>query len=613
MKRLAPLKIALAISVCAWLSPLSARANVYATNLRLNTGTNNITLTSPTNITITYRLNEPATLGVTVRVVLGTNILRSIFLTNGQPGTTMGTNSVIWDGRDGGGQPLAIGDYSISVTAGASGYTDWRQISSDINQPNSVWAPRGIAINRNTNSPFYGRVFVANALPGPGPAVGIVKFNADATYAEEGAVSTGGWPWQADESSPWKLEVADDDRVFVSDRTGGAVLSFDQTIASNSLKLVWRSDNAPDVPTNFSGLFVTGSGAGAQLWMADSNSAGNGVGLRRWDIGAGGIVASNDLGVTIIQAGTNSDLDQHPDDLAVDRSNRIYVLQNTSISGDPSARVLRFPAYSGSPETNADWKVGSGDNAMGGGRGLAINPAGTRLAVAFQGYFDDSLQEYLNSSVRIFNPTNGASIATIEPLAQDGPDDYWDVAWDNVGNLYSVHGFGSLWRIFSPPGTNQSTTVAVPLVQVPNPAQPPVLGQPVSDGDFIHFILYGQPGITYVILASSNLTGWAAIQTNTSVFANRTITVPKTGPRSFYRALVGASSPVPPLLTAPSMLGGQFRFNLVGQTNQNYIIQRSSDFAAWIPVVTNLQTAATQQVSVSANGSPAFFRAKLGP
>jgi len=42
-----------------------------------------------------------------------------------------------------------------------------------------------------------------------------------------------GW----DEFSPWKIEVSDDDVVYIGDFTAKAVLGFDQTIGTNSLRL----------------------------------------------------------------------------------------------------------------------------------------------------------------------------------------------------------------------------------------------------------------------------------------------------------------------------------------------------------------------------------------
>ena len=41
-----------------------------------------------------------------------------------------------------------------------------------------------------------------------------------------------------------------------------------------------------------------------------------------------------------------------------------------------------------------------------------------------------------------------------------------DADWDAVGNLYYLDDWPGCWRAFSPPGANQATTVALPVVQV---------------------------------------------------------------------------------------------------------------------------------------------------
>src|SRR5688572_31212351 len=78
------------------LSTTNARANVYATNIRLNGGTTNAVVVQGGNAFISYILNEPATEGVIIEIKSGMGTLRTIILTN-DLGTARGSNSVIWD------------------------------------------------------------------------------------------------------------------------------------------------------------------------------------------------------------------------------------------------------------------------------------------------------------------------------------------------------------------------------------------------------------------------------------------------------------------------------------------------------------------------------------
>ena len=98
-----------------------ARANVYATNFKLNGSTNSLAITVGQEVNIGYILNEPASAGVTLRILRVTNVVRTLSLTNGAPGTSRGPNTVTWDGKNEGGGAVSVGDYAFSITAGSQG------------------------------------------------------------------------------------------------------------------------------------------------------------------------------------------------------------------------------------------------------------------------------------------------------------------------------------------------------------------------------------------------------------------------------------------------------------------------------------------------------------
>jgi hypothetical protein len=120
---------------------------------------------------------------------------------------------------------------------------------------------------------------------------------------------------------------------------------------------------------------------------------------------------------------------------------------------------------------------------------------------------------------------------------QTGGDAYYDVVWDNVGNLYALDGTREVWRAYSPPGTNQATTVAVPVIQAYDALLPPSLVNPVAEPGRLCFMLEGQSNVTYVIQGSCDLANWAPVTTNFSANANRWICVPACGDQGFYRAM----------------------------------------------------------------------------
>jgi hypothetical protein len=490
-------------------------------------------------VRISYLLNEPADAGVVVEILSGANVLWTNAIAGGSPGTLRGMNSLIWGGTNNSGISAPLTNDSVRITAASVGHGEWTQITDDFNAGNYAYQPRGIAVNRNTNSPYYGRVFVSNAEIGlnpgsePGDRLGILILNADGSRAE-GSFSDGGWFLAESNSAPSKIEVSDDDYVYINDSVRGLVLRFDQTISAASRTFFLRSDNWPNSnTTNLSGPFITGAGTNTQIWMAHTNDPGS-TGIRRWTVGSGSTIATNDLGVTVVQAGTNSDLNLAPCDVALDRSNRIYTIQSWDNNGDPAHRVMRFPAYDGSglAETNSDWSVGSGDNNMRGASGIAVDPTATYVAVAFLGSGDGLGRT--GGAVKIFSAANGSDVETLTPAPFH---DHTDVAWDNVGNLYLCDNADSVWRVFSPPGANTNTTVAALTLEVTDPPLAPVLyALNYANGQF-RFTLGGRTNIDYVIEVSTNLQSWVPVLTNRDNCVTRLIVV--TAPpenRRFYRA-----------------------------------------------------------------------------
>ncbi len=467
----------------------AARANVYASNVRLNGATNNVSINPGGSVNINYILNEAASSGVTIEILSASNtVVRTISIASPNAGTTRGTNTVTWNGQDGSNVNVPSGSYSIRVTAAATGYGGWTQITTDTNVGQNVYDGRGIAVNQNTNSFYYGRVFVGNSLASPGLPVndgdklGIQKLNADGSPAADGRFSTGGYPWTGDESSPWKLEVSADDKVYVNDwTTHGTFVTFNQLLTTNAYQIVLRgdADNNPNGgAASLSGIFVTGAGTNSQIWATDVNFP-NDKGILRWGVTGNGTCATNDTGTQIVSSHGSSDLNLYAQDVAVDSSNRIYTIQFVAANNSTAPRVLRFPAYTNLVETNADWKVGQGSNTMRGAFAVAVDPAAQYVAVAFR---DSSGSG--SGGLGVFSATDGSLISmSFAPL-----DDFTDVAWDRAGNLYAIDNSAVLpsgsgvWRVYSPPGANSSVTPSLATVQVAPPTPPVITSIGVSSG-----------------------------------------------------------------------------------------------------------------------------------
>jgi hypothetical protein len=536
-----------ALTACLFLLfPWGARANVYATDIKLNGSTNNAAMIAGQMVQINYILNEPASGGVSVQIYSGTNLVRTLLASPGTPGAMAGANALTWDCKNQAASNVAPGAYGIEIMAAANGYLTWTNITDD-GPAFQVPQPTAIAVNKNTNSLFYGRVFVSSS-PNSGAPLGICKFNADGSPADEGGFSTGGYPWGGTPFySPWKISISDDDKVYINDwGESGMVMAFDELITTNNFVVVLSTDNYPYPNPQLSGPYVQGAGTNTQIWMADNTPGG--AGIVRWNLGADGTIASNDTGTVIVTVTNGSDLNWAPYDVALDTNGNIYTIQRVDGADFPSfapmMRVFKFPPYAGWPETAAVWKVGAFSDSLDYAFGVAVDPSATYVAVAARGDGAGSGEILENGGVSIFYAGNGVLITNIQQNASGGTNvQCWDVAWDNVGNVYTADGSDGVWRVYSPPGTNHSTTASLPFVQVYQTFIQPVLGSPMVRVEptglaQFQFTLQGQSNVTYLVEESPDLANWAVVATNYSTAPGRTLTLQPADPQGFYRAVV---------------------------------------------------------------------------
>jgi hypothetical protein len=525
-------QFALAGILCFCFCANSVRANVYATDIRLNGSMNAGVVVPGRNLTISYILNDTATGGVWIRVYSGATLIQTLTSAAEQAGTNAGLNTVIWDTPSN----LAEGVYTVSITAASIGYETWTNITDD--GPNFfAYGPRGISVDQNTNSPYYGRVYVANAYAdggnAPGDQIGIIKCNADGSQADEGGFSTGGWNWQGGGYSPWKMTIGADDRLYVDDFADqGVVASFDPVVDNDGVRTVLCSGNYPtqDPSANLSGLVLTGSGDNTALWMTDENPFVS-AGIVSWEIGTNGVAANGDQGTVIVPLDSDY-LTEAPYDLAVNSNGFIYTVQFIRPWDEPSSELLVFPPYSGEPETTPDWSIEWYPTLVD-TLGVAVSPLTNYVAIAVQGVADDP--EYdTTGGLYLYNSTDLAFIADLDTT---GGDAYYDLAWDKAGNLYAVDDTVGVWRVYSPPGTNQATTVAVPFIQSYSAILSPTLANPVASPGMLQFVLEGQSNVTYSIQCSSDLINWTNSMTNFSANVDRNVSMPAPGSELFYRAV----------------------------------------------------------------------------
>ena len=435
----------------------------------------------------------------------------------------------------------------MSITAASTGYSGWTKITDDNNIGNYVYDSCGIAVDRNTNRPYYGRVFVGNSYAGPGSSlgdlIGVQKLNADGSYADEGGFSDGGVAWNGQSFGPWKIRVSDDDYVYVEDIWYyGDIYRFDGTISSNSMLYVFAAPTDGSLG-NWNGFWLVGQGTNTVLWAADAYGT---FGISKFFVKPDGTFDPS-AGTQVVGVSASSGMDVAPYSVALDKAGNIYTLQSQANQGYSDALVFRFPAYdpstnSGLPEYAADWVAGPGDDYCG-GHGIAVDPTGTYVAACFWGY-GDNWYNYTSGNIKILNAADGTIVTNLDlgvsypsGLTSD-PTHHMDTDadWDAVGNLYYLDDWPGCWRAFSPPGTNQATTVALANVQVTVSVAPTTLRIAPAAGNSYAISYSGGGGSQFVLLTSPTvnapLAGWARAATN--IAPNGVFSITPSA-RTFYR------------------------------------------------------------------------------
>jgi len=205
-----------------------------------------------------------------------------------------------------GSQNFSMAGYSsfsirVSSTAGSGSNRSYGKISNDADNTSKYFMPRGVALNRNPASSSFGQIYVSNAIAGTASGRvmgdGLYAMRADqADFNGQGdAARTGGQDWAIPgSSSPWRMQVAADNQVYVSDWSdlhpgvwrAPTDLSgnFSQVLANENQVASGLCTNHGSVPA----VWVEGSGDNTKLYTLDEDypAAATAFGdIRRYDIG----------------------------------------------------------------------------------------------------------------------------------------------------------------------------------------------------------------------------------------------------------------------------------------------------------------------------------------
>jgi len=485
----------LMLALAAPLLASSARANIYVTNLRFGGAVLLTNSAAVTNINITYILNEPA-LGVTINISSNGNVLRTLTATNGAQGALFGSNLMVWDSTDSNGVPATTGSYSVSVTAAGSSRSNWTQISQDNSPGNYTFAPRGLAVNNNSNSLYYGRVFIGNAAENapyilPGDQDTILKLNADGSFAADGSNGDGGYDMVdfGDDGEPQKMRVAEDDRLYMMDLDQRQLAAFDMLLSTNEIVMTIANydenqfwlDGSIDTGLGWFSMDVTGANTtNGLIWLGQWDAGG--AGIWNWHLTNGVADPNDDTGNWVVEVGGSLGV-AASGGLMVDTNFDIFVGQYLTNAVASNSACMDFTnwnkglSYGGAPISNGvAWNVGSTNNAFLGVYDTTIDSRQHANYVACALDNGPGNGSPFTGGIRILDAHTGAVLVT----NLDATNQYYVTAWDNVGNLYAASDTSRLLRVFSPPVVTNQETASGSLQIVPAIASITVNGTTVT-------------------------------------------------------------------------------------------------------------------------------------
>jgi hypothetical protein len=335
---------------------------------------------------------------------------------------------------------------------------------------------RGVAIDNNPESLFFGRVYVSEGQAGTAGRTtqdGIYILNAalqDVTAQGSNAYA-GDVAWGSTTASPFRLAVAPDGKVYITDWSDGATAGvwmmnpanpagafrpvFGGTISSTGL----ATENGVEIHGSISHCWVTGSGANTRLFTFDEDllvpgrtpdgAYIRGGNLLQYNIGAATLPWTAAPSAVPYDDVVNGNLQKNGNSvIAPDGIGGWWISQYRAATGDAATPTIIHVAVSGT----VDYNVGSTLTSCYQGA-MAVSNDGKLLAMAAA-----------TGVVEIYNITYGQNQAPALSLAytiEHALGSTFSIAFDLAGNLY-VTGGNTRLLVYALPKAENSFTTRVP-------------------------------------------------------------------------------------------------------------------------------------------------------
>lgn len=335
---------------------------------------------------------------------------------------------------------------SYSIIVKTSEAPGWAKFSDDALTQSKYFSPRGVSVNRNAASPFFGNIYVAE---GQGGAVaaggrtttdGLYAMGADQSdrYGQGNTASAGGVNWGLSSNSPFRITVAPDDSIYVADWSDAhsGVWRAAPTTAGNFEEVLDNTGRAGsglvgNIHGSVAAVYVEGTGANTKLYTLDEDLAAAGD-INRYDIGT-----------------TTSGYNQPPVKQTTDGQNHVQNFNMDLVRDkDGSWWVAQWRATdSNAAPSLMHWADGASQPMWISGANLKLDGGYGNLDL-----FGDTLAIGTNTGkIYIIDISDRNNPVVATTITHPG-NQVRDVSFDAAGNLYAVSSSSETLRIYSPGG-----------------------------------------------------------------------------------------------------------------------------------------------------------------
>ncbi|MBR0310660.1 MAG: Ig-like domain-containing protein [Paludibacteraceae bacterium] len=297
--------------------------------------------------------------------------------------------------------------------------------------------PRGVAMDNNYNSPYFGQIYVADA----GSTVenaGLYVF--DPVLTGDGEIYTSGW--SASPASPMRPFVGEDGLVYVTDWSDneGNIHIFDPAMPDSNRVVfggtfsgaggVWNTEDGKYIHGSISSCYVTGTGADRVLYTFDEDytpEVGHAMCMLRYNIGT--LDTPWDTAPSAVAYNNADKFEQNGDSKIIPS-----VMGGWWISQDRAADSHEIPALI---HVAADSTVNYNSGGSHGGRtrgALAFNEDQTICVTAADNAIRVWTVEWSADSVPTLTPDQGITTT----FGSQNSSSCYDIAIDRALNVYAT-------------------------------------------------------------------------------------------------------------------------------------------------------------------------------